>query len=53
MNLKKNGIIFSLRRDIVKVWKIGLSLVAVVLIALVVRLPIATTPGFFIGGSAS
>ena len=36
-----------------KVWKIGLSLVAVVLIALVVRLPIATTPGFFIGGSAS
>ena len=36
-----------------KVWKIGLSLVAVVLIALVVRLPIATTPGFFIGGSTS
>ena len=36
-----------------KVWKIGLSLVAVVLIALVVRLPIATMPGFFIGGSAS
>ena len=36
-----------------KVWKIGVSLVAVVLFALVVRLPIATTPGFFIGGSAS
>ena len=36
-----------------KVWKIGVSLVAVVLLALVVRLPIATTPGFFIGGSAS
>ena len=36
-----------------KIWKIGLSLVAVVLIALVVRLPIATMPGFFIGGSAS
>ena len=36
-----------------KVWKIGLSFVAVVLIALVVRIPIATTPGFFIGGSAS
>ena len=36
-----------------KVWKIGVSLVAVVLLALVVRLPIATTPAFFIGGSAS
>ena len=36
-----------------KVWKIGVILVAVVLFALVVRLPIATTPGFFIGGSAS
>ena len=36
-----------------KVWKIGVILVAVALFALVVRLPIATTPGFFIGGSAS
>ena len=36
-----------------KVWKIGVSLVVVILFALVVRLPIATTPGFFIGGSAS
>ena len=36
-----------------KVWKIGVILVAAVLFALVVRMPIATTPGFFIGGSAS
>ena len=36
-----------------KIWKIGLSLFTVVLITLLVRLPIATTPGFFIGGSAS
>ena len=36
-----------------KIWKIGLSLVAVVLITLLIRLPIGTIPGFFIGGSAS
>ena len=36
-----------------KILKIGFSLILVGLVALVVRLPIATTPGFFIGGSAS
>jgi hypothetical protein len=37
----------------VKAWKIVVTLAAVVLIALAIRLPIATTPGFLIGGTAS
>ena len=36
-----------------KAWKIAVTLAAAFLIALAVRLPIATTPGFFIGGNAS
>ena len=36
-----------------KAWKIVVTLAAVVLIALAIRLPIATTPGFLIGGTAS
>lgn len=36
-----------------KVLKIGIGLVAVILITIIVLAPIATMPGFFIGGSAS
>ena len=35
-----------------KIWKILVALVAVSLITLAVRLPITTTPGFFIGGKS-
>lgn len=36
-----------------KAWKIFVALASVAFIALIIRLPIATTPGFFIGGNAS
>ena len=36
-----------------KALKVIISLVVVILIILLVRLPITTTPGFFIGGSAT